>query len=104
MCILLCAQRRCVLILILLEYGLRHCKQVTFNHAWVSLNPYSIGIWSATYVKITQNRMGIKVLILILLEYGLRQLFRNSAGKHSTCLNPYSIGIWSATGAQRSMS
>ena len=60
------------------------------------LNPYSIGIWSATYVKITQNRMGI-VLILILLEYGLRQVKAAKGGETRPCLNPYSIGIWSAT-------
>ena len=35
------------------------------------LNPYSIGIWSATGLK-RINRLGYYVLILILLEYGLR--------------------------------
>ena len=37
------------------------------------LNPYSIGIWSATNCKqVAFNRAWV-VLILILLEYGLRQ-------------------------------
>ena len=85
-----------VLILILLEYGLRHC---------------------IIYIIVVH----IEVLILILLEYGLRQVEKNASiayqdvlililleyglrrGKicvlHSVGggLNPYSIGIWSAT-------
>ncbi len=36
-----------VLILILLEYGLRLVINHTLNRK-ISLNPYSIGIWSAT--------------------------------------------------------
>ena len=61
-----------VLILILLEYGLRpeNIKILTIKD---SLNPYSIGIWSATSKYKYQ-----KVMKLI-------------------SLNPYSIGIWSAT-------
>ena len=61
-----------VLILILLEYGLRHLptgvRKVTSG-----LNPYSIGIWSATPQKSVLVRLVGFVLILILLEYGLRQ-------------------------------
>ena len=39
----------------------------------MSLNPYSIGIWSAT--RLTDiNGTPLHVLILILLEYGLRLL------------------------------
>ena len=37
-----------VLILILLEYGLRPQNREAFLHIWLRLNPYSIGIWSAT--------------------------------------------------------
>ena len=66
-----------VLILILLEYGLRH------------------------FVKLEQNGSVSKVLILILLEYGLRLL---GEGDDSITLdrglNPYSTGIWSATQAK----
>ena len=41
-----------------------------------SLNPYSIGIWSATHhISVFRSRL--------------------------TCLNPYSIGIWSATKEKR---
>ena len=64
------------------------------------LNPYSIGIWSAT---MSANNLIFKdtlVLILILLEYGLRQFKGNAAPKNMPCLNPYSIGIWSATTLQ----
>ena len=43
------------------------------------LNPYSIGIWSATQMN---------VLLLYLTK---------------NCLNPYSIGIWSATDKIKSL-
>ena len=60
------------------------------------LNPYSIGIWSATRVETgTRNKMH-NVLILILLEYGLRLILLRQ-GERIKRLNPYSIGIWSAT-------
>ena len=38
----------------------------------MSLNPYSIGIWSATEVIEALSSLKGQVLILILLEYGLR--------------------------------
>ena len=63
-----------VLILILLEYGLRQSDIGIFDRWLGCLNPYSIGIWSATYYK------------------------GNVATRHRRSLNPYSIGIWSATG------
>ncbi len=37
------------------------------------LNPYSIGIWSATVDYVLRTYYSEIVLILILLEYGLRQ-------------------------------
>ena len=43
-----------------------------YVHEGSRLNPYSTGIWSATF----KNKMKVQhidVLILILLEYGLRQ-------------------------------
>ena len=40
----------------------------------VSLNPYSIGIWSATGNEHLLGTTNKPVLILILLEYGLRLL------------------------------
>ena len=60
------------------------------------LNPYSIGIWSATraYVSCPYNKC---VLILILLEYGLRPFYDWRKRYNKARLNPYSIGIWSAT-------
>ena len=37
-----------VLILILLEYGLRHIAKSKDGREYAGLNPYSTGIWSAT--------------------------------------------------------
>ena len=39
-----------VLILILLEYGLRPLTDQLVGKSISGLNPYSIGIWSATYL------------------------------------------------------
>ncbi len=44
----LSAKTRLVLILILLEYGLRRNLVPLEDIEFVGLNPYSIGIWSAT--------------------------------------------------------
>ena len=41
------------------------------------LNPYSIGIWSATFLNGTAPTEE-EVLILILLEYGLRQATKST--------------------------
>ncbi len=85
-----------VLILILLEYGLRPPTNNSTILMPGCLNPYSIGIWSATihWCNVRQNE---DVLILILLEYGLRQGGGESSRQDVPGLNPYSIGIWSAT-------
>ena len=45
----------------------------------VSLNPYSIGIWSATGNEHLLGTTNKPVLILILLEYGLRRQNEDSA-------------------------
>ena len=63
-----------VLILILLEYGLRRLIAWTTKDGKVSLNPYSTGIWSATPCHLCRLCSLLHVLILILLEYGLRPL------------------------------
>ena len=60
-----------VLILILLEYGLRQTTKVICVRIFTRLNPYSTGIWSATDLEAHKNIV-THVLILILLEYGLR--------------------------------
>ena len=44
------------------------------SEALDSLNPYSIGIWSATIKNLVLTDVKNTVLILILLEYGLRQV------------------------------
>ena len=89
--------KKYVLILILLEYGLRLNSITVYASEEVCLNPYSIGIWSATLSLREQGIKWCNVLILILLEYGLRRLQREVKLVLKTCLNPYSIGIWSAT-------
>ena len=60
-----------VLILILLEYGLRQVRKKFKLKVVVGLNPYSTGIWSATWQTVRLANL-FCVLILILLEYGLR--------------------------------
>ena len=45
-----------------------------------SLNPYSIGIWSATNLVFNETLTVEQVLILILLEYGLRPEALSSIG------------------------
>ena len=42
------------------------------------LNPYSIGIWSATVDAMKESKLN-NVLILILLEYGLRPIEATAA-------------------------
>ena len=51
------------------------CDQHAFEYSItvICLNPYSIGIWSATYIQLADALAMGKVLILILLEYGLRR-------------------------------
>ena len=61
-----------VLILILLEYGLRLVMKPEKEKELESLNPYSTGIWSATKNEQTDK-------------------------ESNQSLNPYSTGIWSAT-------
>ena len=43
-------QKTMVLILILLEYGLRRSRPCSRSSKYHCLNPYSIGIWSATHL------------------------------------------------------
>ena len=65
--------------------------------SFLCLNPYSIGIWSATCYVTDDAATALGVLILILLEYGLRPDGKKQEVYFCECLNPYSIGIWSAT-------
>ena len=87
-----------VLILILLEYGLR-----LFNSLGNSNNSFVLILILLEYglrrdLRGLSSSSSRSVLILILLEYGLRPFqWRDLRGLLSSCLNPYSIGIWSAT-------
>ena len=67
------ASRQCVLILVLMEYGLWLADSATDNQYWT-------------------------VLILVLMEYGLWLSPPRWPYKLSTSLNPCSNGIWSLTG------
>ncbi len=84
-----------VLILILLEYGLR---QVVHEIAEIFVNVLILILLEyglrPKYGKV--GSLGRTVLILILLEYGLRQIV-STWPEALRSLNPYSIGIWSAT-------
>ena len=85
-----------VLILILLEYGLRPVTVKSLAHVANRLNPYSIGIWSAT-----TNKEIKEFVIMSLNPYSIGiwsateiiMIAKNTINS----LNPYSIGIWSAT-------
>ena len=50
------------------------------------LNPYSIGIWSATESSLYLKVCYYGVLILILLEYGLQHLARIAATRNNIVL------------------
>ncbi len=62
-----------VLILVLMEYGLRVGGQTAVK-AVVNggLNPCFNGIWSASGTLTAELKQVINVLILVLMEYGLR--------------------------------
>ncbi len=85
-----------VLILILLEYGLRHVP-VKAGDLWrMRLNPYSIGIWSATnsvcFMMKSGGRLNPYSIGIWSATWQASSRSYNKSG-----LNPYSIGIWSAT-------
>ena len=85
-----------VLILILLEYGLRHALLAAFTQWFIGLNPYSIGIWSAT-TDLRGTRRGANRLnpySIGIWSATVGNLFVSTIVRG---LNPYSIGIWSAT-------
>ena len=86
-----------VLILILLEYGLRHKYGEISGIDMDCLNPYSIGIWSATNTNTanTNTANGLNPYSIGIWSATMSFLTLREQGIH--CLNPYSIGIWSAT-------
>ena len=62
-----------VLILILMEYGLRGLSNSTVGKLWRGLNPCFNGIWSASRMSSSFGEaFESLVLILVLMEYGLR--------------------------------
>ena len=113
---------RNVLILVLMEYGLREscfptacppaveCLNPCFNGIWsarraciafwlllLCLNPCFNGIWSARGLKKTYTAGTCDVLILVLMEYGLRALKLLEEDETNNGLNPCFNGIWSAS-------
>ena len=60
-----------VLILVLMEYGLRLALEVFSGRIQHRLNPCSNGIWSLTRPGYFNEIMNRVVLILVLMEYGL---------------------------------
>ena len=84
-----------VLILVLMEYGLRVWHLKGSMMIMECLNPCFNGIWSARQG--TSSQVTIKgVLILVLMEYGLRELLC-SHRRRGVGLNPCFNGIWSAS-------
>ena len=70
------AKFREVLILVLMEDGLRD-KNKTMNNLELSLNPCSYGRWSQSMKTLAQMRQRHFVLILVLMEDGLRAYLCN---------------------------
>ena len=68
----LLVERPCVLILVLMEYGLRELRVRFGGYSLLSLNPCFNGIWSARVSCTSITRIDSDVLILVLMEYGLR--------------------------------
>ena len=85
-----------VLILILLEYGLRQMQQHRFENLYLVLILILLEYGLRHTNKLLKWKQSF-VLILILLEYGLRLANIFSSLRVYAGLNPYSIGIWSAT-------
>ena len=63
-----------VLILVLMEYGLRERYERDKSHKRRGLNPCLNGIWSARQPAYTDGYGDGAVLILVLMEYGLRDI------------------------------
>ena len=87
-----CGSAGSVLILVVMEYGLRH-GQKPFTSCFLVL----ILVVMEYGLRLTTWRTGwpSKVLILVVMEYGLRLWFQRF--KDRVCLNPCCNGIWSQT-------
>ena len=64
-----------VLILVVMEYGLRLENMKMQNFPTECLNPCCNGIWSQTASQSLNQIKKQTVLILVVMEYGLRPLF-----------------------------
>ena len=63
---------------------------------FISLNPYSIGIWSATSMSMNKEYLRARLNPYSIGIWSATKSPR-SGKLFFSCLNPYSIGIWSAT-------
>ena len=86
---------RQVLILVLMEYGLRpgHFRIIAQEGYVLILVLMEYGLRPKKFKTVTGNRA---VLILVLMEYGLRHKANNLISQ-TLSLNPCFNGIWSAT-------
>ncbi len=92
-----CRLHLCVLILVLMEYGLRvGAPMLLWRGRYGGLNPCFNGIWSASKSYVQDNNI-MSVLILVLMEYGLRGWGLMPSKKWTNSLNPCFNGIWSAS-------
>ena len=68
-----CSQRWNVLILVVMEYGLRLLSARLVKASMTGLNPCCNGIWSQTGIIHFDGEVSRElVLILVVMEYGLR--------------------------------
>ena len=68
-----------VLILVLMEYGLRERTPAVPVCRRSCLNPCFNGIWSARPTLTMMVVWGVSVLILVLMEYGLREVVKTTS-------------------------
>ena len=109
-----------VLILIVMEHGLRRAQLPSISELPCRLNPYCNGTWSPTIRNFATSKTGKSlnpycngtwsptklvplvvllrpVLILIVMEHGLRLNYLLPKGDELERLNPYCNGTWSPT-------
>ena len=89
----------CVLILVLMEYGLWHSKadcEDSSRSRVLILVLMEYGLWRVSALSTAEIPI---VLILVLMEYGLWLAGAARTAASVTSLNPCSNGIWSLTAA-----
>ena len=92
------AKKSLVLILVVMEYGLRRCKQPSERE--INREVLILVVMEYGLRPLLKHILTIRdtVLILVVMEYGLRRLSHEVAGQKAASLNPCCNGIWSQTG------